>query len=246
MRPAAAAGERTGPRYEAALATLRRELTDGRFRDRDMLPSERELAALLSVSRTTLRRVLATLTDAALLTQRQGIGTFVNRPGTAPPPDARPAPSRPDLVRFADDMRRRGFEPSSREIERGLGLPGARDALALGCSPGTRIVHLRRLLYADGLPIAVERGVAPAALAGEDAGPSLREALERRGFDPVRSLDRVQAVLLDEGDAARLDTAKGSPALLLSRAFYLADGRCCLFSRAAYRADRYDILSERG
>lgn len=235
---------RRGSRYETALATLRRELATGRFRGHDALPSERDLADILAVSRTTLRRVLATLSDERVLAQRPAGGTVVNR---APRVET-PTPSEPfRLAGFADDMRRRGHEPSSREIERGLVRPTAQDALVLGCSPETPVFRLCRLRYADGLPMALERAVAPSAFLGEGSaiGRSLRATLERQGFGAVRSLDRVQAMLMDESEAARLDAVKGSPGLLVSRAAYLADGRCCLYSRVLFRADRYDILSER-
>ena len=240
----ATGGGRRGSRYEAALATLRRELATGRFRDHDALPSERDLADVLAVSRTTLRRVLATLSEEHVLAQRRGTGTIVNR---APRVETATPSEPPRLAGFADDMRRRGHEPARREIERGLVRPTAQDALVLGCSPETPVFRLCRLRYADGLPMALERAVAPLALLGEGSavGRSLRATLERQGFGAVRSLDRVQAVPMDEGDAARLDAVKGSPGLLVSRADYLADGRCCLYSRSLFRADRYDILSER-
>ncbi len=233
-----------GSRYEAALSKLRHEVVDGRFRDADMLPSERDLAQLLAVSRTTLRRVLATLADEAVLAQRQDVGTFVTRAPIGPLP--RPAEAS-RLDGFAEDMRRRGHEPSSRDIERGLARPTAQEALVLACSPEASILRTLRLCYADGLPIALERSVVPSAFVGDMAavGYSLASALADRGFTPVRSLDRVQAVLMDDGEAVRLDAAKGSPGLLVSRAAYLADGRCCLYTRALYRADRYDLLSER-
>jgi DNA-binding transcriptional MocR family regulator len=81
------AGE--GPLYarlaralEAAVA--RRELPAG-----DLLPTERELARRLSVSRTTVVGAYGLLKESGLLGSRQGRGTWV-----AGPPEARPAPER--------------------------------------------------------------------------------------------------------------------------------------------------------
>ena len=204
-------GGRRGSPDEAARATRRRALATGRFRDHDALPSERDLADGLAVSRTTLRRVLATLSEDRVLAQRPAGGTVVNR---APRVET-PTPSEPfRLAGFADDMRRRGYEPSSREIERGLVRPTAQDALVLGCSPETPVFRLCRLRYADGLPMALERAVAPSALLGEGSavGRSLRATLERQGFGAVRSLDRVQAVLMSDGEAARLRQGQPRPA----------------------------------
>jgi len=63
------------------LKLLRTGIEDGRFtRDDRMLP-ERQLAEILGISRTRLRRALDTLTTEGRLFRHQGQGTFV-----APPP----------------------------------------------------------------------------------------------------------------------------------------------------------------
>ena len=56
---------------------LAEQITNGRYRPGDKLPSEPELAVDLNVSRTTLREALRILSTRGLVEVRRGIGTFV-------------------------------------------------------------------------------------------------------------------------------------------------------------------------
>lgn len=63
------------------IASQIKEMIDhGRLQPGDRLPAERKLAEQFGVSRTTLREGIKVLSEAGLLTSRQGAGTFVSRP----------------------------------------------------------------------------------------------------------------------------------------------------------------------
>ena len=68
------------PAYRDLADRLRVLVIDGRLPDGTRLPSERELAASLGVSRTTTTRVYAELRDAGLIASRQGSGSVVQVP----------------------------------------------------------------------------------------------------------------------------------------------------------------------
>ncbi|HUP99855.1 MAG TPA: PLP-dependent aminotransferase family protein [Aeromicrobium sp.] len=68
------------PAYRDLADRLRVLVVDGRLPDGTRLPSERELAAVLGVSRTTTTRVYAELRDAGLVASRQGSGSVVQVP----------------------------------------------------------------------------------------------------------------------------------------------------------------------
>ena len=59
---------------------LRAWLATGTHRPGDRLPPELELAAMLGVSRGTLRTALDRLEEAGEITRRQGSGTYVGQP----------------------------------------------------------------------------------------------------------------------------------------------------------------------
>ncbi|MEJ7635301.1 PLP-dependent aminotransferase family protein [Aeromicrobium sp.] len=73
----------TGPAYRELADLIRLLVVDGRVADGTRLPSERELAAALGVSRTTTTRVYAELRGTGLLTSRQGSGSVVSIPISA-------------------------------------------------------------------------------------------------------------------------------------------------------------------
>lgn len=72
-----------GPTYRDISERIRLLVVDGRVADGSRLPSERELAASLGVSRTTTTRVYAELRDSGLLRSRQGSGSIVSLPFAA-------------------------------------------------------------------------------------------------------------------------------------------------------------------
>lgn len=69
-----------GPAYRDLADRIRLLVVDGRVADGTRLPSERELAAALGVSRTTTTRVYAELRAGGLLESRQGSGSVVCLP----------------------------------------------------------------------------------------------------------------------------------------------------------------------
>lgn len=75
--------DRVGPTYREIADRMRLLVVDGRVADGSRLPSERELAAALGVSRTTTTRVYAELRDSGILHSRQGSGSVVHIPLTA-------------------------------------------------------------------------------------------------------------------------------------------------------------------
>ncbi|MCW2769249.1 MAG: PLP-dependent aminotransferase family protein [Aeromicrobium sp.] len=72
--------DNSGPAYREIADRMRLLVVDGRVTDGSRLPSERELAAALGVSRTTTTRVYAELRDSGIVHSRQGSGSVVRVP----------------------------------------------------------------------------------------------------------------------------------------------------------------------
>jgi DNA-binding transcriptional MocR family regulator len=72
-----------GPAYREIADRLRLLAIDGRVVDGSRLPSERELATVMGISRTTTSRAYAELRDSGLLVSRQGSGSVVSLPMTS-------------------------------------------------------------------------------------------------------------------------------------------------------------------
>jgi GntR family transcriptional regulator len=231
-----AAAARHAPAYLSLRRAIRRSVETGGLEPGHALPSERELARQLKLSRVTVRKAIAGLVEDGLLTQRHGAGTFVAERIVKPL-------SR--LTSFTEDLRARGLKPRSVFLEREVGEVTPEEAMAMNLSPGAAVVRLYRLRYAGDEPLAVERSAIPHAVLDDPArvSDSLYEVLEALGCRPVRALQRLRAVNLG-AQAHLLDVPTGAAALALERRGFLADGRVVEFTRSWYRGDAYDFVAE--
>jgi len=216
---------------------IQNTIESGAFPPGQALPSERDLAKKLALSRVTVRKAIGGLVEDGLLTQRHGAGTFVAE---------RIVKSFSRLTGFTDDLRARGLKPRVKFLERGVGEVTPEEAMALNLSPGADVIRLRRLRFADDKPLAVESTVVPAAIIADPNAIklSLYDALEKIGCRPTRALQRLRAVALDADDAALLDCEAGGPALAIERRAFLDDGRVVEFTTSLYRGDAYDFVAE--
>lgn len=73
-------GRRRSPDYAALAAAIRSLIADGRLPLGVRLPAERELAAALRVSRTTVTAAYRTLRESGHLTSRRGAGSWTKLP----------------------------------------------------------------------------------------------------------------------------------------------------------------------
>ena len=70
-----------GALYEQIIEGIQREISAGRLRPGDALPSFRQLATDLMVSVITVKRAYEELEREGILFRRQGLGTFVSETG---------------------------------------------------------------------------------------------------------------------------------------------------------------------
>jgi len=231
-------GERSHAResHAAALARVMGEVLRGHTRPGDAFPSERELAPLLGVSRTTLRHALEQLVGRGALERVPGLGTFVPRPQL---PATRGLPS------FSEDMRARGMVPDARVLRFESTVATGWLAREMGLDLGAPVVYLQRLLRADGEAIAVDENYLPAqrlpGLAKERAPRALYEFLrERYGVVPDTGEDQIEAIGASVVQARLLGIGAGEPLLQVVRHAYAAR-ELINYSACFYRADRYRL-----
>jgi GntR family transcriptional regulator len=236
QRLGAAAG-RHAPAYLRLRRAIRSSVEHGAVEPGHALPSERELARSLALSRVTVRKAIAGLVEDGLLTQRHGAGTFVAERIVKP---------LSKLTSFTEDLRARGLDPRSVFLEREVGEVTPEEAMALNLSPGASVVRLYRLRYAGDEPLAVERSAIPHAILADPQRvvESLYEALEALDCRPVRALQRLRAINFGAAQARLLKVPVGSAGLAIERRSFLADGRLVEFTRSWYRGDAYDFVAE--
>lgn len=74
-------GEFPSPAFSGLAARLASVIADGMLPVGQRLPSERDLASALGLSRTTVTRAYGTLREAGYAVARQGAGTWTQVPG---------------------------------------------------------------------------------------------------------------------------------------------------------------------
>jgi GntR family transcriptional regulator len=229
-----------GPLYLQLKRWIEDAVHRGDINPGDALPSERDLAAKVDVSRVTVRKAVLQLVKDGVLVQRHGSGTFVA------PQQNRVEQSLSQLTSFAEDMARRGMEVRSVWLDRGLYHPSPEETVVLGLSPSDQVARVARLRISGETPLAIERAALSAAILPDPGaiGTSLYAHLDRKGNRPVRAIQRIRAVSVNADDAKLLDVAEGAAVLHIERTSYLASGRVIEFTRSVYRGDTYDFVAE--
>jgi GntR family transcriptional regulator len=230
----------SAPLYVRLKLLVQDAISQGDLKPGDAVPSERDIADLLSISRVTVRKAFIELVDEGVLVQRRGSGTYVRESFIRiEQPLSR-------LTSFSEDMRLRGFKTEADWIDRSSGLPTPEEVLKLCISPSEQVCRFHRLRRANDEPLAIELAVVPHRFLDDPlvVGQSLYEALAAKGFRPVRALQRLHATALHGQEARWLDQPDGSPALFIERISFLSDGRIVEYTRSYYRGDSYDFVAE--
>lgn len=229
-----------GPLYLQLKRWIEDAIARGAIRPGDALPSERDLATRVDVSRVTVRKAVQQLVKDGVLVQRHGSGTFVA------PQAPRVEQSLSQLTSFTEDMARRGMSVRAEWLDRGIYVPSPEETIVLGLSAGEQVSRIARLRLTDTTPLAIERAalstrVLPDPTAVTD---SLYALLEKSGNRPVRAIQRIRAANLDAPDAHLLAVPQGAAGLYIERISYLPTGRVVEFTRSVYRGDAYDFVAE--
>ena len=209
----------------------------------DSIPSERQLAGDLGVSRLTVRAALDELVREGYLLRRRGAGTFVAEPKVA---------KGMTISSFSEDMRQRGLTPGSRTLELQVVPAGARLGRILHVSPAEPVTVAKRLRLADGEPMAIEllhvrESLLPGLSATDLEADSFYDLLANRyGIEIVGGEQTVEPTVTDEEESATLGVPLHSPALLFERVTRTTTGEIVEFTVSVYRGDRYRIVSELG
>lgn len=223
--------------YRRVELAIKRYITNGKMKEADALPPERDLAQALTVSRVTIRKAVQQLVIQGLLVQRQGAGTFIA--GRVEQPLSR-------LTGFTEDMSERGLQPDIVWLDRSVGWATPQEAEALSLPPQSHVARLYRIRLAGDKPMCLELATLPQIFLPDPSvvTNSLYHYLESQDLRPVRAVQKIRAELLEIERARLLDVVTGSACLYIERQSFLPDGRAIEFVRSHYRGDAYDFVAE--
>ena len=235
----------TTPRGLGQLTARVRQELEGRIARGDLapgeqLPTERELRDEFGVSRVTVRRALASLTDDGLVHAIQGRGTFVGSGRLAEPPNT--------LLSFHEMVANEHVVVGAQPLHVDTRAATIDEADVFGIAPGAPLFELVRLRTLDDLPVAIDSTTLPLSIdpdlpAMDWSQESLYSCLVAAGHGPVSADYAVEARAADARVGGLLAAAPGSPVLVAESEVSDASGRVIVVGVITYRGDRYRFRS---
>lgn len=228
--------------YRQIAGHLSEQISNGKWRPGDALPSERQLSELFHVSRVTVRGAIDYLVEAGFVERKRGSGTFV-RDTTQNPIFDQPLNK---IVSFTEMLKARGMTPRSEWIERKLMVPSNDVLMKFSLSPDTKVAKLFRRRYSDDKVVAVEESYLPVDCVPtpEAIGDSLYSYLEENNIFIARALQNITAINADVTLARHAKVSPGVALLKVTRTGSLANGRPVEITITWCRTDYYDFMFE--
>jgi GntR family transcriptional regulator len=229
------AGAQDSPLYSRVETVLANEIADGALKVGEQLPTEDSLITRFDVSRITVRRAIQNLVSRGLVEIRRGKGTFVATPMITQ--------ELTELSGFVEDMRAVGRKPTARVIGKEIVTANTTVAAQLALTKGQRVVRIRRVRLADGVPISFDETYLPLQIGRKIITHNLKvepifSLLERKYDVPLIEAEyKLEAVAAEAEVAAALRVKQGSPIFCIERTSYSTGHRPVDYEKLYYRGD---------
>ncbi len=215
-----------------AIRTALDDVLDG-LGEGDRFPPERELATHFGVARETVRQALHELLVEGRIARR-GRGTVVAKSKLVQPLS---------LKSYTEGALRMGRKPGRLLVAWEDVAASADLAESLDVTEGEPVMHLERVLLADGQRIGLESTYLPTDRFGTfretfDPSTSLYAAIRARGVAFGSAVERIETVLASPREAGLLESTTAMPMLRLHRRSVDTDDRPIEMVRSLYRGDR--------
>jgi GntR family transcriptional regulator len=221
--------------YSRVETVLASEITDGVLKVGGQLPTEDDLIARFEVSRITVRRAIQNLVARGLVEIRRGKGTFVALPKITQ--------ELTELSGFVEDMHALGRKPAARVIGKEIVTADATVASHLALTKGERVVRIRRVRLADGVPLSFDETYLPLTIGRKIITNNLKvepifSLLERKyGVPLIEAEYKLEAVAAEAEVSAALRVKQGSPIFRIERTSYSTGDRPVDYEKLYYRGD---------
>lgn len=224
------------PLYRQLASALRADISAGRYRPGDRLPSEPALAERYGVTRPTVRHATRVLAQEQVVEARRGSGTFVRSPQ-----------AEVDLFSLAGTLQ--SFEQRGIALSRRLIGKLVKAKVAPGATPnpmaGRIAYRFKRLSHVGRRPILLEEffvdvDVFPELEAFNLSVKSFAQVVRQHYFmKPQRSRQTFQAQMLDQHYRRLLGMKPGQPVLLVRRTLDFPRAPGAVYTELYCRTDEY-------
>jgi GntR family transcriptional regulator len=211
------------------------------------MPSERDLAELLGVSRATVKRSYDELRRAHLLLSKERRGGTVVQSVPRASSDlhgvSRVSPELYKFKGFTDEMRELGRTPTTRVLEREV-VNDRIVASMFNRFSETAFLRVVRLRLADGIPMSREvawydLGLAPEMASWSGDSSAYGFLRERCGLRLTWARQSIEAVTSSKEETEAFGFTEPGPCLLLKRLSFTADDKQVEYVEGTFRGDAY-------
>jgi len=233
------------PKYLQISNWLRDQISSGKYKEGDRIPSEAELTQMCKVSRATLRQAIAHLADHGLLVKKKGLGTFVK--------------SADMIIELKHDMKKissfRDYASAKQLKEKTLVLEKstivADDEVAQKLNLGAqqKVIQIKRLRTGNNISYIYEESYLPYRLFRDILNLDLQGSLYKlitTDFDIKlkRSIQEIKAVILDNRITTLFDMPKKSPGFFMKNLTFDENDTPVELLYSYYRGDKYKLELE--
>jgi GntR family transcriptional regulator len=197
--------------------------SSGKLAEGQKLPPEEELAAMLNVSRISLREALQKLEYEGFIARKRGLGTFVISTNGYINAALKRFYSQSELIKS------RGLTPGTKDVEIYSGTADEAIAAKLNLNVGDPVTRISRVRTANGKPFCYDvstfstKYLSPDTTA-KDIGDSLIVFIQKSCSIKIsHAIARLFPVICDEFLSQKVNLAVSTPLFLIRQVHYLTD-----------------------
>lgn len=228
--------DRNIPVYRMIARELKEKIITGKLKPNMQIPSEPELAEKYNVSRMTARKAVTKLVMENFLYRVHGKGTFVDKPRVE---------KNKKVSGFMEDMNKKGYSVSSKNLEVLELDPGQEIRKSLKLERGEKVYKISRLRFAQKEPIVIQDAYLPVRICfGVDDYDLEKDSLyrilrEECNISIDHAQQRLEAISATKKQAKLLDIEEESPLLYVERLTFNEVNTPIEYVESWYRGDKY-------
>lgn len=224
------------PLYQQMIDEIKSQINLGVLKENERILTEAELSEKYEVSRITVRKAIALLVEDEFLIKQQGIGTFVakrklNREFNK-------------FMGFTQSCVNAGKKASSKLLIADSIPANIGDCEKLKLSEGERVIRIKRVRYADDVPVMIEEArfsTKYSYLLAEDLNRSHFEILKEHNVIVSTGRKKISICYTGSEEAKLLELEPEQALLLQKDICYDQDGEPVLISKQVVNPTRYTI-----
>lgn len=231
------------PAYIKIKRALKAEIINRTLAPGQQLPAEAALAKKFGISRQTLREAIRQLQNEHLLVTKNGIGTFVTEDEHIMTSNLNELSSIGTMIKNA------GYALTHEILSNTHAKAAPRWAEKLKLAPEERVVVIKRLQFADGLPVSFAYNIFPEKLVGDAFDKPFHAILnhleERCMVRVVKAVAEIRALSPENPQDAEAAKALGECVMLVEQLHFDKSFAPVLLSYDYLKTDRINLVLQR-